>query len=115
MLQSIGHISGCHINPAVTVAMLVTRNIPLFRALCYIVMQCMGAAAGSALLKVRNGTRKVRVRYATAFSSRPLQRAILQAGRLAGARCVADGRKVEVSVLVIVLYDVIANVWSVTL
>nr|ARA90634.1 water aquaporin 1 splice variant 1 [Amphibalanus improvisus] len=51
MAQSIGHISGCHINPAVTVAMIVTRKIPLFRALCYIVMQCMGAAAGSALLK----------------------------------------------------------------
>ena len=52
VLQSIGHISGCHINPAVTVAMFVTRNIPLFRAVCYIVMQCMGATAGSALLKV---------------------------------------------------------------
>ncbi|XP_043197127.1 aquaporin AQPAe.a-like isoform X4 [Amphibalanus amphitrite] len=51
MAQSIGHISGCHINPAVTVAMFVTRNIPLFRAVCYIVMQCLGGTAGSALLK----------------------------------------------------------------
>ena len=60
LLQSIGHISGCHINPAITIAMFVTRHTPLFRAICYIVMQCLGGIAGSALLKVRKGLLKAR-------------------------------------------------------
>ncbi|XP_037068075.1 aquaporin AQPAe.a-like isoform X2 [Pollicipes pollicipes] len=51
MAQSIGHISGCHINPAITLAMLVTRHITLIRAVCYIIVQCLGGVVGSALLK----------------------------------------------------------------
>ena len=51
-LQSIGHISGCHINPAVTAGMLVARQVSLMRAFFYIIVQCIGAIVGSALLKV---------------------------------------------------------------
>jgi aquaporin-4 len=47
----IGHISGGHINPAVTIAMLVTRRISLVRAIMYIVSQCVGSIAGAGLLK----------------------------------------------------------------
>ena len=47
----IGHISGGHINPAVTIAMLVTRRISLIRAIMYIVCQCVGSIAGAGLLK----------------------------------------------------------------
>ena len=46
----IAHISGGHINPAVTVALLVTRKITLVRALLFIAVQCAGAIAGAALL-----------------------------------------------------------------
>uniref|UniRef100_T1J0M7 Aquaporin n=1 Tax=Strigamia maritima TaxID=126957 RepID=T1J0M7_STRMM len=50
MVQCMGHISGAHANPAVSVAMLVTRNISVLRASLYIVAQCLGATAGAAIL-----------------------------------------------------------------
>ncbi len=36
LIQCVGHISGGHLNPAVTLAMLVTRNVTVLRAVCYI-------------------------------------------------------------------------------
>jgi MIP family channel proteins len=45
-----GHISGAHINPAVTVSFLVACEIDIVRALCYIGMQLLGAVSGSCLL-----------------------------------------------------------------
>ncbi len=45
-------ISGGHVNPAVTVAMLICRKVEWPVALRYIVAQFAGAAAGAALLKV---------------------------------------------------------------
>lgn len=50
MVYAIGPISGCHINPAITVAMLVNGKIPTRDALIYIVVQCIGAVIASALL-----------------------------------------------------------------
>ncbi|KAK5649456.1 hypothetical protein RI129_000485 [Pyrocoelia pectoralis] len=50
VIQTIGHISGGHINPAVTIAMLVTRNISLLKAILYVIVQCIGAIVGSGLL-----------------------------------------------------------------
>lgn len=47
-----GHVSGCHVNPAVTTSLFVTGDIKLVRAVLFIVVQCIGALAGSALLKV---------------------------------------------------------------
>lgn len=49
-IQSIGHISGGHINPAVTFAYLVGSQMSLFRAIFYMVAQCLGAVAGAAVL-----------------------------------------------------------------
>jgi aquaporin TIP len=46
------NISGGHINPAVTLAMMVTRNIKVPLGVAYIVAQLAGAAAGSLLLKL---------------------------------------------------------------
>jgi len=51
MVQATGHISGGHINPAVTLALLVTRHVTLTRAVCYVIAQCLGGVVGSALLK----------------------------------------------------------------
>ena len=53
MAQAIGHVSGCHINPAVTAGLFVGRKIGLIKALLYIVAQCVGATVGSGLLMVR--------------------------------------------------------------
>jgi len=50
MAQCIGHVSGCHINPAVTVGLLVGRKIGLIASILYIIFQCIGALIGAALL-----------------------------------------------------------------
>lgn len=41
-------------NPAVTAGMLVTQNISIIKGLLYIIVQCLGAVAGSAILLVGN-------------------------------------------------------------
>jgi glycerol uptake facilitator protein len=46
MVYAIGKVSGCHINPAVTIAMACTRRMPWNVALPYIVAQCAGAVVG---------------------------------------------------------------------
>jgi len=48
-VYSVGHISGCHINPAVTVALWATRKIDSQTAVTYILAQLVGAFIGAAL------------------------------------------------------------------
>ncbi len=50
MVYAIGAISGCHINPAVTISMLARRKIGLKDAAAYIVFQCVGAVIGAGIL-----------------------------------------------------------------
>jgi len=50
MVYAIGSISGCHINPAVTVGMLIGGKIGLKDAVGYIVAQCIGAVIAAGLL-----------------------------------------------------------------
>ncbi len=47
MVYSIGKISGCHINPAVTIALLLTGRVGPTTAVTYIVAQFAGAIAGA--------------------------------------------------------------------
>lgn len=50
MAYSIGNISGCHINPAVSLAMLLRGDLTVKDFAGYVVSQCVGALAGAALL-----------------------------------------------------------------
>ena len=50
MAYSIGNISGCHINPAVSLAMLISKKISGKDFLGYVVAQILGALAGAGLL-----------------------------------------------------------------
>ncbi|MCO8125263.1 MIP family channel protein [Stieleria sp. TO1_6] len=52
MIYSIGDISGAHINPAVSIAFWVARRFEGKQVLPYIASQCVGAIAGSALLRI---------------------------------------------------------------
>ena len=52
MAQSIGHISGCHINPGVTVGLFAGGQIGLIKSILYIVVQSIGAIVGAWLLAV---------------------------------------------------------------
>jgi aquaporin Z len=51
MVFTFGGISGCHINPAVTCAMLLRNKIDVGSAIAYIISQCLGATAAAAVLR----------------------------------------------------------------
>ncbi|PIO36946.1 hypothetical protein AB205_0219280, partial [Aquarana catesbeiana] len=50
LVQTFGHVSGAHINPAVTVAFLLGSHISILRALFYIIAQLVGAIAGAGII-----------------------------------------------------------------
>ena len=50
MIYATGHLSGAHINPAVTIAFTLTRHFPPRDALAYVVAQLVGASAGALVL-----------------------------------------------------------------
>ena len=50
MIYATGHLSGAHINPAVTVAFTLSRHFPGRDAVAYIVAQLVGATAGALVL-----------------------------------------------------------------
>jgi len=50
MIYATGHLSGAHINPAVTIAFTLTRHFPIRDAGAYIAAQLTGATAGALLL-----------------------------------------------------------------
>jgi len=50
MVYAIGGISGCHINPAVSISMLAAGKMSVKDAVIYIIAQCAGAIMGAAAL-----------------------------------------------------------------
>ena len=56
-----GKISGAHLNPAVTIGLLVSKNISLIDSVYYIVAQAIGAVLGSLLLFVCLGAPAVTI------------------------------------------------------
>ena len=52
MAFAIGHISGCHLNPAVTAGLVAGKRFPAGEALPYIIAQVVGAIAAAGVLFV---------------------------------------------------------------
>jgi aquaporin Z len=52
MAFAIGHISGCHINPAVSVGLWIGGRFPTGELIPYVVVQVLGGIAGGAVLYV---------------------------------------------------------------
>jgi aquaporin Z len=52
MAYAIGHISGCHLNPAVSVGLVAGKRLPIGDLLPYIAAQVAGAVAGAGVLFV---------------------------------------------------------------
>ena len=50
LVYAVGHLSGAHINPAVTIAFTLARHFPAREALAYVGAQLAGAAAAGLLL-----------------------------------------------------------------
>ena len=50
MAYSIGNVSGCHINPAVSIAMLISKKMSVKDFCGYLIAQFLGAIAGAAVL-----------------------------------------------------------------
>jgi aquaporin Z len=50
MAFAIGHISGCHLNPAVSAGLVVAGRFPASDLLAYVVAQVVGGIAGSGVL-----------------------------------------------------------------
>lgn len=52
MAFAIGHISGCHLNPAVSVGLVVGKRFPVSDLLPYVVAQVLGGVAGAGVLYI---------------------------------------------------------------
>ncbi|SAL75633.1 aquaporin Z [Caballeronia terrestris] len=52
MAYAIGHISGCHLNPAVSIGLTVAGRFPVRELVPYIVAQVIGATIGAFVLSV---------------------------------------------------------------
>ena len=56
MAYAIGHVSGCHLNPAVSIGLWAGGRFPADKLLGYIIAQCLGAiVAGGVLYFIASG------------------------------------------------------------
>ena len=55
MIYALGHISGAHFNPAVTLGFWASGFFPKYKVLPYVLAQCAGAVAASQLLLITLG------------------------------------------------------------
>jgi glycerol uptake facilitator len=61
LIYAIGHISGCHINPAVTISLWATKKFPTNEVIPYILAQLIGASLASFLFAASAGMGAVTV------------------------------------------------------
>src|SRR3984957_9655880 len=56
MAFAIGHVSGCHLNPAVSVGLVVAKRFPISELPAYVIAQVVGAVfASGALYQIASG------------------------------------------------------------
>src|ERR1700678_3431987 len=56
MAFALGHVSGCHLNPAVSVGLVVVKRFPIKELPAYVVAQVIGAIfASGALFQIASG------------------------------------------------------------
>lgn len=78
MAYSIGNVSGCHINPAVSIAMLISKKLGFKDFIGYVISQCLGATVGAFIVSLFaggfgsiggcvNGTARLDVMYGTTW------------------------------------------------
>jgi aquaporin related protein len=72
-VMTIGHVSGGHINPAVTFGMIAGGKIKIVRGILYIVVQCAGAAAGTGSYRVLSANPDAVVGHTNLIAIKPLQ------------------------------------------
>lgn len=65
MVYAFGHVSGAHINPAVTIPMMITKKIGLVDGVGYIISQLVGAVVAAATLMVILPELGAKVNFAT--------------------------------------------------
>ena len=65
MVYAFGHISGAHINPAVTIPMMITKKIGIKDGIGYIISQLIGAVVAAATLKAILPELGAKVNFAT--------------------------------------------------
>ncbi|MBR0226619.1 MAG: aquaporin [Thermoguttaceae bacterium] len=58
MAYSIGNVSGCHINPAVSLGVLINKGMSVKDFVGYVIAQCCGATIAGAALLALIGTEK---------------------------------------------------------
>jgi glycerol uptake facilitator protein len=59
MIYAFGHISGTHINPAVSIALWATKRMPTLDMIYYVVAQCIGAILASLSIVLIWGSRSI--------------------------------------------------------
>lgn len=52
MVAALGHVSGAHFNPAVTLGFVATRRLPLASGIVYLLSQLVGASLGAVVLTI---------------------------------------------------------------
>lgn len=60
MAYCVGNISGCHINPAVSLGVLISGGMKVVDFVGYVISQCLGALAGAGVLAAIFGLGKVK-------------------------------------------------------
>ena len=96
MAYVLGDISGCHLNPAVSLAMLVNEKLSSGDFIAYVIAQCLGATGAAVILRV-----------GTSVFSMPDLTGALGSNAVAGAGGMAGAALVEIILTFIFIFTIL--------